>query len=120
MSHVLSYNYHSSPKLRDAIMPPISSAPHSWSAPEDANQDTNAPAPSIPTFTTHTSDANENELQESVQTQDKGTKRVNKGKGRDQKKHGVMSLPAEIRETYAFQSSASTLKLFCLSSRLLN
>ena len=59
-------------------------------------EDTAAAAPSL--HTPLPSDANENELEEAAEPQFKG-------KGSDHKKHGVMSLPAEIRETYAFQSS---------------
>ena len=68
-------------------------------------EDTAAAAPSL--HTPLPSDANENELEEAAEPQSKGTTKVDKGKDSDHKKHGVMSLPAEIRETYAFQSSTS-------------
>lgn len=71
---------------------------------DEQMQDTAAVASSI--YTTHPSDADESELEESAQDQAKVLKSVDKGKGRDEKKHSVMSLPAEIRETYAFQWSA--------------
>ena len=65
-------------------------------------EDTAAIDPSI--HTTHPSDADENDLVEIVEDRAKGTKKLDKGKGKAQKKHGVMSLPAEIRETYAFRA----------------
>ena len=78
----------------------ISTAPGSGSVvSEQDKEDTAATAPSF-----HTSirpDVNENDLQEPANR----SQRVDKGGGRDQKKHGVMSLPAEIRERCAFQSS---------------
>lgn len=96
----------------------ISTAPGSWSDRED-KEDTAAAAPSV--HIPHPSNADENEVEEAAQNQAKETKTADKGKGRDQKKHGVMSLPAEIRERYALQSSASvrTLYFLSLSSRLL-
>ena len=51
--------------------------------------------------TTHTLDADERELQEPskpARNQVNESKIVYKEKGRDPRKHGVMSLPAEIRE----------------------
>lgn len=81
---------------------PSSTASDSWSAAPD----TTAPAPSI--HTTHTSDADESELQEPAIKQTKGIKRVNTEKGRDQRKHGVMSLPAEIRETILYLTDPET------------
>lgn len=62
-------------------------------------RDIAAAAPSIQT--TPTSDARQGELQEPSEpagNQVKESKSVNKEKGRDPRKHGVMSLPAEIRE----------------------
>ena len=80
-------------------------APGSSSVAAKINQeDTAAVAPSLDTPLP--SDANKNELEEAAELRAKGTTKVDKGKGRDHKKHGVMSLPAELRETYAFQSSA--------------
>ena len=69
-----------------------------------AEEDTTAATIAI--NSTHCSDADETESQneEIASNQAKEVKRVDKGKSKDQKKHGVMSLPAEIRETYAFQS----------------
>lgn len=58
-----------------------------------------AAAPSMQN--THISDADERELQEpskAAENQVKESKTVYKEKGRDPRKHGVMSLPAEIRE----------------------
>lgn len=63
-------------------------------------------APAHPIHTTQPSDVDESELKETIDDRTKVSKAVSKGKRRDQKKHGVMSLPAEIRETYAFQWSA--------------
>ena len=68
-------------------------------------QDTAAAASSI--HTSHTSDADERELEEPqpepAGNQGKQSKSVDKGKGRHPRKHGIMALPAEIRERYAFQ-----------------
>ena len=73
---------------------------------EEDKEDTVAIASSI--HTTYPSEADESELEQVVQDQAKEIKSVNKGnKSRDQKKHGVMSLPAEIRETYAFQCNTN-------------
>ncbi|KAF6233249.1 hypothetical protein HO173_008538 [Letharia columbiana] len=83
----------------------ISTAPGSWSDKED-KEDTVATAPSVHTL--HPSNADENEVQEAAQNQAKGTKTGDKGKGRDQKKHGVMSLPAEIRETILYLTDPET------------
>lgn len=86
----------------------MSTAPGSWSVGTVVEQDkedttnTAAAAPSI--HTSNRSNADERELEVSANDRAKWTLRVDKRKGRDQKKHGVMSLPAEIRETYAFQS----------------
>lgn len=57
--------------------------------------------------TSHTSDADESELEEPepepAGNQAKENRSVDRGKGRDPRKHGMMALPAEIRERYAFQ-----------------
>lgn len=84
-----------------------STAPGSWplAASDRGKQDTSAAAP--PISSTHLSDADENQVEEPAGHQAKEIKELDKGKSRDKKKnkkHGVMSLPAEIRETYAFQS----------------
>lgn len=87
-----------------------STAPGSWSlaVSDQGKQDTAAPAPSI--SSTHLSDPDENQVEEPAGLQVKEIKELDKGKDRPKKekekkkKHGVMSLPAEIRETYAFQS----------------
>lgn len=86
-----------------------STAPGSWSlaVSDQGKQDTAAPAPSI--SSTHLSDPDENQVEEPARLQVKEIKELDKGKDRakktkKKKKHGVMSLPAEIRETYAFQS----------------
>ncbi|CAD6592361.1 MAG: hypothetical protein ASARMPREDX12_006042 [Alectoria sarmentosa] len=73
---------------------------------DEQMQDTAAVASSI--YTTHPSDADESELEESAQDQAKVLKSVDKGKGRDEKKHGVMSLPAEIRETILYLTDPET------------
>ena len=79
----------------------ISTAMASWSlAAKVDKQDIAAAVPSI--HSTHTSDADESELEEAAGIQAKESGSADKGNGRDQRKHGVMSLPAEIRETYAF------------------
>ena len=82
----------------------LSAAAESWPLPasDEAKQDTAAAAPPLPI--THPSNPDENEAEEPDETQPKEIKEVDKGKGKHKKKHGVMSLPAEIRETYAFQS----------------
>ena len=72
---------------------------------DEAKQDAAAAAPPLPI--THPSNPDENEAQEPDESQAKEIKEVDKGKGKHKKKHGVMSLPAEIRETYAFQSFAA-------------
>ena len=85
----------------------ISTPPGSWSlaaaAAGEDHQDTPTATPSVDT--THPSNADENQLGEPAEIQAKESKEVDRGKGKYQKKHGVMSLPAEIRETYAFRSS---------------
>ena len=82
----------------------LSTAAESWPLPasDQAKQDTAAAAPPVPI--THPSNPDENEAKEPDESQVKDFKEVDKGKGKNKKKHGVMSLPAEIRETYAFQS----------------
>ena len=86
----------------------VNTAAESWPLPasDEAKQDTAAAVPPTPII--HPSDADENEAQEPDESQAKEIKEVDKGKGKQQKKkkHGVMSLPAEIRETYAFRSFA--------------
>lgn len=87
----------------------ISTPPQSWPvAAEEDKEDKEDTAAAAPSFhnTTHPSDADESDLEEPAEDQTQFNKSVDKGKGRDQKKHGVMSLPAEIRETYAFHWSA--------------
>lgn len=81
-----------------------STAPRSWplAASDQGKQDTAAPASSI--SSTHLSDPDENQVEEPVGNQAQEIKELDKGKDKPKKKHGVMSLPAEIRETYAFQS----------------
>lgn len=83
-----------------------STAPGSWplAASDQRKQDTSAAAPSI-SSTHHLSDQDENQVEEPAGNQPEEIKELDKGKSRDKKKHGVMSLPAEIRETYAFHSS---------------
>ena len=77
-------------------------APGSCSNSADQDkEDTAAAAPSI--HTAHLSHQDESEIKELPIYKAKETKWMDKGKGREQQ-HGVMSLPAEIRETYAFQS----------------
>ena len=66
-----------------------------------ADQDKEDTPPSI--HTTHLSHQNECEINEFPKYKAKETKWMDKGKAREQT-HGVMSLPAEIRETYAFHS----------------
>ena len=74
-------------------------APGSYSNRADQDkEDTVAAAPSI--HTTHLSLQNESEINELPKYKAKETKWMDKGKAREQT-HGVMSLPAEIRETYA-------------------
>lgn len=83
----------------------ITTAPGSCAiAVEEDKEDTATAAPSL-NHITHLSDRDENELQNLAKNQAKGAKWMDKGKGREEK-HGVMSLPAEIREMYAFHSSA--------------
>lgn len=69
-------------------------------------QDIAAAASTI--HTSHTSDTDESELEEPAPEpaghQAKDSKSEEKGKGRGPRKHGMMALPAEIRERYAFQS----------------
>ena len=79
-----------------------STAAESWPLPasDGVKQDTAAAAPPVPI--THPSNADENEAEEPDESQAKEIKELDKGKGKHTKKHGVMSLPAEIRETYAF------------------
>ena len=57
--------------------------------------------------TQHSIAADRNQFDAEADIQAKLIKKVDKGKGGRRKKHGVMSLPAEIRETYAFQSPPS-------------
>lgn len=95
-------------------------------AEEDKEDKEDTAATSLSIHTTHShshsSDVDESNLEELAKDQTQTIKSVDKGKGqgRDQKKHGVMSLPAEIRETYAFQWSAWShqrlLKFFFSSS----
>lgn len=75
----------------------------SIAAAEDDKEDKSAAASSI--GTTLSSNADENDVDKVAQVQAKKSEEADKGKSRHQTKHGVMSLPAEIRETYAFQSS---------------
>ena len=84
----------------------VTNAAESWPLPasDEATQDTAAAAPPVPI--THPSNPDENQAEEPDQSQPKEVKEVHKGKGKHTKKHGVMLLPAEIRETYAFQSFA--------------
>ena len=84
----------------------VTTAAESWPLPQsgEAKQDTATAAPPVPI--THPSNPDENQAEEPDQSQAKEIKEVDKGKGKLKKKHGVMSLPAEIRETYAFQSFA--------------
>lgn len=70
----------------------------SWSVAAKIDKE-DTPATNHSIYTTHPSDADENELEEAAEDQAKRTKKLDRGKGKDQKKHGVMSLPAEIRET---------------------
>ena len=86
---------------------------------EEGRQETAAAVQSIPTA--YPSDADDSEIKEAAQTQAKEIKKAVKGKGksRGQKKHGVMSLPAEIRERYAFQSTVATRTIFSTSSSTL-
>ena len=89
----------------------ISAAEDREATAAEGKEDTPATAPSVPTIP-HSSDAvaDESHLENPAQDQTQSYKSVGKGKGivkdKDQKKHGVMALPAEIRETYAFQWSA--------------
>ena len=72
-------------------------APGSYSNTADQDkEDTAAAAPSI--HTTHRSPQKESERKEFPKYKAKETKWMDKGKAREQT-HGVMSLPAEIRET---------------------
>ena len=71
----------------------ISTAPESLSLATEEDKDDTAAAP-ISIDSTH-----------QIEGIPKNKIKKIKGKGKDQKKHGVMSLPAEIRETYAFQSA---------------
>ena len=88
----------------------------SWPLPaSDADKrDVAGAAPYDPN--TQASITDENQVEEPAEDQAKETKKVVKGKGRHNKKHGVMSLPAEIRETYALPSA---LNLFSLRSKVL-
>ena len=90
----------------------VSPAAESWPLPasDEAKQDTAAAAPPVPV--THPPKADENEAEKPDESQAKEIKEVDKGKGKHKKKHGVMSLPAEIRETYAFQSFAGHSTVF--------
>ena len=72
-------------------------APGSYSNTADQDKE----APSIHTI--HLSHQNQSERKEFPKYKAKETKWMDKGKAREQT-HGVMSLPAEIRETYVFQS----------------
>lgn len=58
----------------------------------------------------HSSDVDESNLEELAKDQTQTIKSVDKGKGkgRDQRKHGVMSLPAEIRETILYLTDPET------------
>ena len=80
----------------------VNTAAESWPLPasDEAKQDTAAAAPPVPT--THPFNADENEAEEPDESQAQEIKELDKGKGKHKKKHGVMSLPPEIRETYAF------------------
>ena len=78
----------------------ISTAPGSLSVATEKDKDDTAAAP-ISIDSTHPSHAD----QRQIEGIPKNKIEKIKGKGKDQKKHGVMSLPAEIRETYAFQSA---------------
>lgn len=82
-------------------------AAENWPLPasDEAKQDTAAAA--LPVPITHPSNAHENEAEKPDESQAKKIKELDKGKGKHTKKHGIMSLPAEIRETYAFQSFAA-------------
>lgn len=84
----------------------VSTAAESWPLPasDQAKQDTAAAAPPLPII--HPSNPDENEAEKPDESQAKEIKEVDKGKGKLKKKHGVMSLPAEIRETYAFRPFA--------------
>ena len=62
-----------------------------------AGEDTDVASPSIDI--THPPHADEDEVEEPIAVQVKQIQES--GKGKDWKKHGIMSLPAEIRETYA-------------------
>lgn len=81
----------------------MTTAPASWPL-AAADEDTAAAA--APIGAPLLSSADENQVEEPAEILAEDIKEVDKGKGGHQSKHGVMSLPAEIRETYAFQSSA--------------
>ena len=74
-------------------------APGSYSNKADQDKE-NTAAASI--HTTHLSLQCESKRKEFPKYKAKETKWMDKGKAREQT-HGVMSLPAEIRETYVFQ-----------------
>ena len=69
---------------------------HSNTADQDKEDTAAAAAPFI--HTTHLSHQDESEIDEFPKYKAKETRWMDKGKGREQT-HGVMSLPAEIRET---------------------
>lgn len=75
----------------------MTTAPASWPL---AAADEDTAAATAPIGAPLLSSADENQVEEPAEIQ------AEEGKGEHQSKHGVMSLPAEIRETYAFQSSA--------------
>ena len=96
----------------DMSTAPGSSSQRSLTTAENGNCDTAAPSPSL--GASQLSYAHDIEIEEEEgfeeaagnQAKEKESQEVNKGKGRHPTKHGVMSLPAEIRETCAFLLSA--------------
>lgn len=81
--------------------------PRSWPLPEDvALPDENDDESLI--------DGNSIRGQEAPDIQENVIKNKGLGKGTVKKKHGMMALPSEIRETYAFQLTAPRMPLIWL------
>ena len=80
----------------------ISSQSASWSEEDTATAASSVHATPFP------SDAHKSKVEEAAALEPTENNRLDKAKGKikeQKRKHGVMSLPAEIREVYVFQSS---------------
>ena len=76
--------------------------PENWPLPaSDHDRQDTVSATSYDTTITHPSNIDENQAEEPAGKQAEESKEMDKGKGKNKKKgkRGVMSLPAEIRET---------------------